>query len=143
VISQHRFDAASQAVHDAVRHGRFGRLTSGVASIPWWRDQDYYDSGEWRGTLALDGGGAIMNQGVHTVDLLIWMLGEPREVFAWTGCLAHQDVEVEDTAVATPFYVAPEQMMKDRAEYARKGIARGRALHEADQAQIDGSLVDA
>jgi predicted dehydrogenase len=101
VISQHRFDPASQVVYDAVQEGHLGRLTSGVASIPWWRDQDYYDSGKWRGTWALDGGGAIMNQGIHTIDLLIWMLGEPREVFGWTGCLAHQDIEVEDTAVAT------------------------------------------
>lgn len=101
VISQHRFDPASLLVRQAVADGRFGRITSGVASVAWWRSQDYYDSGAWRGTWALDGGGALMNQGIHTVDLLVWLLGEPVEVFAWTGCLAHQGIEVEDTAVAT------------------------------------------
>ena len=101
VISQHRFDPASQLVHRAIREGRFGRLTSGVASIAWWRSQGYYDSGSWRGTWRLDGGGALMNQGIHTVDLLVWMLGEPLEVFGHTGCLAHRGIEVEDTAAAT------------------------------------------
>ncbi|NUU05410.1 Gfo/Idh/MocA family oxidoreductase [Leifsonia sp. C5G2] len=101
VISQHRFDPSSVAVADAARTGRFGRLTSGVASVAWWRGQEYYDSGQWRGTWDLDGGGAVMNQGVHTVDLLIWMLGRPVEVFAQTALLAHERVEVEDIAVAT------------------------------------------
>lgn len=101
VISQHRFDPASRVVHRAVRNGEFGRITSGSASILWWRSQGYYDSGDWRGTWSLDGGGALMNQGIHTIDLLVWMLGQPVEVFAWTGCLAHEGIEVEDTAVAT------------------------------------------
>jgi UDP-N-acetyl-2-amino-2-deoxyglucuronate dehydrogenase len=101
VISQHRFDPASQLVHQAIRDGRFGRITSGSAGVVWWRSQSYYDSGDWRGTWSLDGGGALMNQGIHTIDLLVWMLGEPVEVFAWTGCLAHERIEVEDTAVAT------------------------------------------
>ena len=101
VISQHRFDLASQVVFEAVRSGRLGRVTSGNAVIAWWRSQAYYDSAGWRGTWALDGGGAVMNQGIHTVDLLVWFLGEPVEVFAWTGRLAHERIEVEDTAVAT------------------------------------------
>jgi UDP-N-acetyl-2-amino-2-deoxyglucuronate dehydrogenase len=101
VISQHRFDPASQVVHRAIAEGRLGRLTSAVASVAWWRGQDYYDSGDWRGTWALDGGGALMNQGVHTLDLLLWFLGRPVQVFARTGLLAHERVEVEDTVVAT------------------------------------------
>jgi UDP-N-acetyl-2-amino-2-deoxyglucuronate dehydrogenase len=101
VISQHRFDTSSQVVHDAVSSGRLGKVSSGIASISWWRSQAYYDSAGWRGTWALDGGGALMNQGIHTIDLLVWFLGEPVEVFAWTGLLAHERIEVEDTAVAT------------------------------------------
>jgi UDP-N-acetyl-2-amino-2-deoxyglucuronate dehydrogenase len=100
VISQHRFDQSSQVVHEAVRTARLGRLTSGSASIAWWRSQGYYDAGSWRGTWDLDGGGALMNQGMHTIDLLVWLLGEPVEAFGWTGCLAHERIEVEDTAVA-------------------------------------------
>ncbi|ABM09028.1 MULTISPECIES: Gfo/Idh/MocA family oxidoreductase [Micrococcaceae] len=101
VISQHRFDPASIVVDEARRAGRFGRLTSAIASVSWYRSQGYYDSGAWRGTWAMDGGGAVMNQGVHTVDLLLWFLGRPLEISAKTALLAHTDVEVEDTAVAT------------------------------------------
>lgn len=101
VISQHRFDPANKVVADAAHDGQFGRITSGLASVAWWRSQGYYDSGDWRGTWALDGGGAVMNQGVHTVDLLVWMLGRPIEVSAQTGLLAHERIEVEDVAVAT------------------------------------------
>ncbi|WP_299037673.1 Gfo/Idh/MocA family protein [uncultured Pseudokineococcus sp.] len=99
VISQHRFDRSTEIVADAIAGGRLGRLTSGIASIDWWRGQSYYDSGQWRGTWELDGGGALMNQGVHTVDLLVAALGEPVEVFAYTGLLAHEGIEVEDVAV--------------------------------------------
>ena len=101
VISQHRFDPASVVVAAAAHGGGFGRLTSAVASVAWWRSQEYYDSGQWRGTWDLDGGGAVMNQGVHTVDLLVWFLGRPVEIFAHTALLAHERVEVEDVAVAT------------------------------------------
>jgi predicted dehydrogenase len=101
VVSQHRFDPASAAVARAVAAGRLGRITSAVASVAWWRPQGYYDSADWRGTWALDGGGALMNQGVHTVDLLCWLLGQPVEVYARTARLAHQAIEVEDVAVAT------------------------------------------
>jgi predicted dehydrogenase len=101
VISQHRFDPANRLVADTAHDGGFGRITSGLASVAWWRSQDYYDSGDWRGTWALDGGGAVMNQGVHTVDLLVWMLGRPVEISAQTALLAHRRIEVEDLAVAT------------------------------------------
>ena len=99
VISQHRFDPATEVTIDAIRRGELGRLTSGIASIDWWRGQSYYDSGDWRGTWELDGGGALMNQGVHTVDLLVATLGRPVEVYAYTATLAHQRIEVEDVAV--------------------------------------------
>ncbi|MDT4989879.1 MAG: UDP-N-acetyl-2-amino-2-deoxyglucuronate dehydrogenase, partial [Micromonosporaceae bacterium] len=99
VISQHRFDPATETTLAAIERGELGRLTSGIASIDWWRGQSYYDSGDWRGTWELDGGGALMNQGVHTVDLLVATMGRPVEVFAYTGRLAHERIEVEDVAV--------------------------------------------
>jgi UDP-N-acetyl-2-amino-2-deoxyglucuronate dehydrogenase len=99
VISQHRFDRSTEIAVEAIAQGALGRLTSGIAAIDWWRGQNYYDSGNWRGTWELDGGGALMNQGVHTVDLLVATLGRPVEVFAYTGTLAHQRIEVEDVAV--------------------------------------------
>jgi UDP-N-acetyl-2-amino-2-deoxyglucuronate dehydrogenase len=100
VISQHRFDPATEVTLGAIGRGELGRLTSAVASIDWWRGQSYYDSGDWRGTWALDGGGALMNQGVHTVDLLVAALGRPVEVVAVTATLAHERIEVEDVAAA-------------------------------------------
>jgi predicted dehydrogenase len=99
VISQHRFDPATETLLAAIERGELGRLTSGIAAIDWWRGQSYYDSGDWRGTWDLDGGGALMNQGVHTVDLLVAALGRPVEVFAYAGTLAHERIEVEDVAV--------------------------------------------
>jgi predicted dehydrogenase len=99
VISQHRFDPSTEIAVAAIVRGELGRLTSGIAAIDWWRGQNYYDSGEWRGTWDLDGGGALMNQGVHTVDLMVATLGRPVEVFAYTGTLAHHRIEVEDVAV--------------------------------------------
>jgi predicted dehydrogenase len=99
VISQHRFDPSTEVALAAIHNGGLGRLTSGIASIDWWREQSYYDSGGWRGTSRLEGGGALMNQGVHTVDLLVAMLGKPVEVFAYTATLAHKRIETEDVAV--------------------------------------------
>lgn len=100
VISQHRFDPATQIVRAAIEQNRLGRLTVGTAQVRWWRSQGYYDSGAWRGTWELDGGGALMNQSIHTIDLLQWLMGPVVEVSAYTGLLAHERIEVEDTAVA-------------------------------------------
>ncbi|HEX2741991.1 MAG TPA: Gfo/Idh/MocA family oxidoreductase [Rubrobacter sp.] len=100
VVSQHRFDPATLAVREAVSNGEFGRLTSGSAEVRWWRSQAYYDSGGWRGTWELDGGGVLINQAIHSIDLLQWLMGPVVEVTAYTGLLAHQRIEVEDTAVA-------------------------------------------
>jgi UDP-N-acetyl-2-amino-2-deoxyglucuronate dehydrogenase len=100
VVSQHRFDAATRAVHEAASNGAFGRLTSGSAEVRWWRSQEYYDSGGWRGTWALDGGGVLINQAIHSIDLLQWLMGPVVEVTAYTDLLAHERIEVEDTAVA-------------------------------------------
>jgi predicted dehydrogenase len=95
-----RFHEVSQLVKATVDAGRFGRLTLADATVKWWRSQDYYDKGGWKGTWALDGGGALMNQSIHAIDLLQWMMGPVREVAAFTDTLGHERVEVEDTAVA-------------------------------------------
>ncbi len=99
VISQHRFDPASQQVHQLLEEGAFGRLVQGNALIPWWRSQAYYDSGAWRGTWALDGGGVLMNQSIHSIDLLQWLMGRVASVYACTDTLAHR-METEDVAAA-------------------------------------------
>ncbi|QDU55584.1 Gfo/Idh/MocA family protein [Aeoliella mucimassa] len=96
-----RFHPASKTLKKAMDSGRFGRLTLGDAYIKWFRTQEYYDSGAWRGTWKLDGGGALMNQAIHTVDLLQWLMGDVLEISALTDTLAHERIEVEDVAVAT------------------------------------------
>ena len=96
-----RFHRSSQLMKQAIDKGRFGRLTLGDAYVKWYRTQQYYDSGAWRGTWQLDGGGALMNQAIHSVDLLTWFMGPVAEVSAHTSMLAHERIEVEDVAVAT------------------------------------------
>lgn len=99
IISQHRFDPATLQVKHLVDEQAFGRLVLGNGIIPWWRTQGYYDSGAWRGTWELDGGGILMNQGIHTIDLLQWLMGPVKSIFAYTDTLA-QRMETEDVAVA-------------------------------------------
>lgn len=101
VVFQSRFAPANQAVYEAANSGKFGRLVMGNAYVKWFRDQTYYDSGAWRGTWQLDGGGALMNQAIHTVDLLLWTMGPVESVAAHSALLAHDRIEVEDTLVAT------------------------------------------
>src|SRR5919109_1151585 len=95
-----RFHDANLALKAAVDAGRFGRLTLGETTCKWWRSQEDYDKGGWRGTWKLDGGGAMMNQAVHNVDLLLWLMGPATHVCGFTATLAHERIEVEDTAVA-------------------------------------------
>lgn len=95
-----RFADANVTLKAAVDAGKFGRLTLGEAANKWWRSQAYYDDGGWKGTQALDGGGALMNQAIHNVDLLLWLMGPAASVCGLTATLAHERIEVEDTAVA-------------------------------------------
>lgn len=95
-----RFGDANRALKAAVDAGRFGRLTLGETTCKWWRPQSYYDEGGWKGTRALDGGGALMNQAIHNVDLLLWLMGPVTHISGFTATLAHERIEVEDTAVA-------------------------------------------
>jgi len=95
-----RFHESSQLMKQAIDSGRFGTLTVGDAYVKWYRSQEYYDSGAWRGTWKLDGGGALMNQAIHTVDLLAWLMGPVDSIIAHTATLAHERIEVEDTAMA-------------------------------------------
>jgi len=99
VISQHRFDPATQHVYQLVQEAAFGRLVLGNVLVPWWRSQTYYDSGAWRGTWSLDGGGVLMNQAIHCIDLLQWLMGPVKSLYAYTDRLAHR-METEDVAVA-------------------------------------------
>ncbi len=98
VISQHRFDPGLIELRRLIEAGALGRLVLGEAHTKWYRSQAYYDSAEWRGSWALDGG-SLMNQGIHYVDLLRWCLGPVAEVTAMCATQAHE-MEAEDVAVA-------------------------------------------
>ncbi len=99
-VLNRRFHPGMDAFKKAADAGRFGKLTSASAYVKWYRDQAYYNSAGWRGTWALDGGGALMNQSIHTIDALLYLAGPVKSVQANTACLAHTDIEVEDIAVA-------------------------------------------
>jgi predicted dehydrogenase len=95
-----RVHAPSAIIKKAIEQGRLGKITLADAQIKWWRTQEYYDNRKKRGTLQLDGGGALMNQGIHCIDLMQWFMGDVTEVFSYNTMLAHENIEVEDTAVA-------------------------------------------
>ncbi|MGI6458293.1 MAG: Gfo/Idh/MocA family protein [bacterium] len=100
VISQRRWDPGMIELKEAVESGRLGKLILGEAYIKWYRDQKYYDSSDWKGTWKFDGGGALMNQSVHMVDQLQWVMGPVESVTAQIATLGHENIEVEDIAQA-------------------------------------------
>ena len=99
VFFQDRAQPDIVRLREAVTGGRLGRLLLASARVKWYRPPEYYGQSRWRGTWALDGGGALMNQGIHTLDLLAWLLGPVRRVSAVTRTALHR-IEVEDTALA-------------------------------------------
>ncbi|HSY54606.1 MAG TPA: Gfo/Idh/MocA family oxidoreductase [Opitutaceae bacterium] len=97
-IFQARFGEGARTVKAALDAGRFGRLVLCSAYVKWQRTAAYYQG--WKGTLALDGGGVLINQAIHAIDLLQWFAGLPAEVFAWKTLRVHTGIEGEDTACA-------------------------------------------
>ena len=99
IFQRRTYDGAIRT-REAVSNGDLGIVTLADASLKYYRDQEYYDSGEWRATWELDGGGALMNQGIHGIDMLNWIMGGIKSVYANCQTLAW-NIEVEDTAVVT------------------------------------------
>jgi predicted dehydrogenase len=124
-----RFSPANLRLKSAVAAGRFGRLTLGDTYVKWWRTQQYYDGGGWRGTWALDGGGALMNQAIHNVDLLAWLMGDVVQVFAFAERLAHERIEVEDTAVACLRFRSGALGVIEAATSAFPGLLKRTEIH--------------
>ena len=98
-ISQSRTEPDIAGAHAAVAAGRLGRMVLARADTKWFRSQKYYDEGGWRGTWELDGGGALMNQSIHAIDILQWVMGPVTSVSAYAATLTHE-IEAEDNAVA-------------------------------------------
>src|ERR1700722_17822403 len=94
-IFQNRWNDANRAIKAAADEGRFGTLSYAASFTPWYRDDKYYRDGGWRGTRKLDGGGAIMNQSVHSIDLLQWIAGPVKRVSAYGSSRIHPEIGVE------------------------------------------------
>ncbi len=97
-IFQARFGEGARTIKAAVAAGRFGRMINASAYVKWHRSLQYYTG--WKGSLKLDGGGAVINQGIHAIDLLQWFAGMPSEVFCWKTRRVYEHIEAEDTATA-------------------------------------------
>jgi predicted dehydrogenase len=131
-----RFHESSRLMKRAVDQGRFGRLTMGDAYVKWYRTQAYYDSGAWRGTWQLDGGGALMNQAIHSVDLLTWLMGPVVEVTAHTATLAHARIEVEDVAVSTLRFASGALGVIEATTAAFPGALKRIELHGSEGSAV-------
>ena len=103
VIFQRRTYETSKRVREAVQSGLLGQMTLGDAYLKYYRSPAYYRSADWRATWELDGGGALMNQGVHGIDVLLWIMGDVESVYAKAETKV-RDIEVEDTCVALLTY---------------------------------------
>ena len=100
VFFQDRVAPEVRKLKELLDRGALGKPILASARVKWYRPPEYYSGSRWRGTWALDGGGALMNQGIHTVDLLLWLMGDVRTLWAKARTALH-NIEVEDTVVAT------------------------------------------
>ena len=99
VISQSRFTNTIQTIKKAIDEGKLGRIVTADVSMKYFRSQEYYDVSGWRGTWKMDGGGALMNQGIHGIDALQYLMGNVKSIFGYARTLA-RNIEVEDTCSA-------------------------------------------
>ena len=123
VLFQDRGQPSFVRLRSALRAGELGRPMLASARVKWYRPPDYYSGSRWRGTWALDGGGALMNQGIHTLDLLIWLLGPVRRVAGQTATLRHA-IEVEDTALAVVEFASGARATFEATTAAYPGYQR-------------------
>lgn len=142
-IFQSRFSEGAECLRAAMDQGRFGKVVLGDAYIKWYRSQAYYDSGAWRGTWKLDGGGALMNQGIHYIDLLQWLMGPVKSVFARTALVAHERLEVEDLATAILEFESGAQGVIEGSTAIWPGHPARIEIHgtEGSAAMEDGKIV--
>jgi predicted dehydrogenase len=142
VISQQRYNPGVVQAKALLDEGRLGAPLFVQARVPWYRAQAYYDSADWRGTWALDGGGAFMNQGIHYADLLCWLFGPPEVLAAHCANLVH-DIEVEDLALATLRFPggAVGTLMASTLSYPGFSAVLSVNATEGSLELVDGALV--
>lgn len=129
VIYQSRFIPEIIELKRKLDEQEIGKLCVGDAHILWFRDQEYYDSGAWRGTLALDGGGVLINQAIHTIDLLQWFMGDVESIYGITGTLTHKRLEGEDNAMAVVRYKSGAMGIIEGSTSIQPAQPRSIALH--------------
>lgn len=95
IIHQNRNNSDIKPIREAIQSGRLGKLFYGDFEVKWFRTQEYYDNGGWRGTWEMDGGGSLMNQAVHTVDIMQWLMGDIESITSLIGIYAHK-IDTED-----------------------------------------------
>jgi UDP-N-acetyl-2-amino-2-deoxyglucuronate dehydrogenase len=140
VILQSRFLPAVQLIKKAVARGRLGRLHVVDGYVKWYRSRDYYEGAPWRGTKALDGGGALINQAIHTVDLVQHFAGQATWVSGMTARKQHPQIEAEDTALALVRYESGAAGVIEATTSLYPGFSRRVELHgERGSIVLDGN----
>ena len=152
VVLQNRYNPPMQDLRRAVDEGKLGRLLLGNATVRWYRPQEYYEDG-WHGTHAMDGG-ALMNQSIHHIDALQWLMGDVESVFAYTATLAHK-MEAEDVGVVAIRFKGgalgtvegstvtfPENLEGSVAIFGERGSVKigGTALNRKVMWKIEGEI---
>lgn len=152
VILQNRYNQAMQDLNKIIKKGKIGKINLACVCVRWYRSQEYYND-EWHGTVKMDGG-VVMNQSIHHLDALVWLMGMPKSVFAYSGTLAHQ-IETEDACVAIFKYkngslatfegstiTYPENIEGSIAFFGEKGSVKvgGTALNRKVFWKIKGEL---
>ena len=140
---QHRTAAHNRAAYEAVQSGKLGKIYIANTFLKKYRGQEYYDSGAWRGTWQLDGGGPFIQQAAHTLDLMVWMMGPAKSVFARTATVAHA-IEVEDMGHAIVEYANGAQGVLEASTVIRPGYPNKVEIHGEKGSIIltDGEIVD-
>jgi len=149
VIFQSRFESLSRQLKAALDAGRLGRLLWVSANTLWHRTDEYYRSGPWRGTWAHEGGGVLINQAIHAIDLLVWLVGTPARVTAHVRTLNHQ-IEVEDSGLAILEYPDGRLGLIQATTSAFPGYperlefygSRGSAIYHKGQGRLEWHLAD-
>ncbi len=123
VVFQTRYVEDIRYLKSLIDEGRFGTLAFCDLYMKYWRDPSYYSASPWRGTFAMDGGGALMNQGIHGIDVMHFLFGEPRLIGARVKTLVH-DIETEDTAAAVVEYPSGALGVIEASTSANPGFSR-------------------
>jgi len=139
IIYQNRFIPEVRRMKKLIDDNQFGKIFMGDAYIKWYRTQEYYDSGAWRGTLALDGGGVLINQAIHTIDLLQWFMVNVDSIFGNVATLTHQRLEGEDNANAVLQFKSGAMGVIEASTSIRPAQARRIEIHgEKGSVVLDG-----